>query len=353
MSTPNINNYNLFTEIFSKGVPKYNSPNFSKVDKNGTGPFGKLLQKEYRGITDVNLNRRKNGVFIPDKNPVNFKGNSKMRPFSETYLPNQVKLPKSSVLQQYMTYKEDQLLSNPGGDYVFLNKTTGVIDNSYDHGKFTKRVGKDLSDAGGNFVNAIKDIGLGAKIKYVDKHGIIREGSKVGFVKTVSNFFKNVASGLTFGKYTPKGEEKPVGAIGRIKHFFSKIFKDAVVGDIVKGIPRSAIQVGEDLMFAGLNAIEVIPDATIGNFKAGRKATTTVFDNTQVALDFATDILPGGEAAGRTHSIKFNKGLKGLPIVNNITTPEKDASEQDWKYVRNTKFRKVIETISSLIPIRI
>jgi hypothetical protein len=110
------------------------------------------------------------------------------------------------------------------------------------------------------------------------------------------------------------------------------------------------IYVGEDIMFAGLNTIEVIPDATIGNFKAGRKVTTAIFDNTQVVLDFVTDVMPGGEASGRTRSFKLANGLKGLPIIYNITTDEKETKELSWRHVRNTNFRKVIETVSSLIP---
>ncbi|KKL92832.1 hypothetical protein LCGC14_1880780, partial [marine sediment metagenome] len=214
----------------------------------------------------------------------------------------------------------------------------------------SKRVGKDLTDAGSNLLNVVKDMGIGAKIRYVDNHGEIMEGRKVGFAKTLGNFLKNVASGLTLGAYTPEGEEKPHGGIDRTVYLFKKIFKDAIVGDIVMGLSRSMIYVGEDIMFAGLNTIEVIPDATIGNFKAGRKATTAIFDNTQVVLDFVTDVMPGGEASGRTRSFKLAKGLKGLPIIYNITTDEKEAKELSWRYVRNTNFRKVIETVSSLIP---
>jgi len=42
-----------------------------------------------------------------------------------------------------------------------------------------------------------------------------------------------------------------------------------------------------------------------------------------------------------------------LPIINNLTTPEEEQDKKDWRYVRNTSFRKVIETIPSLIPFRI
>jgi hypothetical protein len=167
------------------------------------------------------------------------------------------------------------------------------------------------------------------------------------------NFFKNVASGLSFGLYSPEGEAKPHGGVGRIKHLFKKIFKDALVGDVVMGVSKSVIHIGEDIMFAGLNVVEIVPDATIGNVKAGRKFTTAIFDNTQVIMDFVTDVIPGGDASMRTRSFKLAKGLKGLPIINNLTTPEEEQDKKDWKYVRNTSFRKVIETIPSLIPFRI
>ena len=71
-------------------------------------------------------------------------------------------------------------------------------------------------------------------------------------------------------------------------------------------------------------------------------------------MDFLTDILPGGEARQRSRSFKLAKGIKGLPIINNLTTPEgADTNEKEWKYVRNTSFRKVIESIPSLIPMKI
>ncbi len=362
MDTPKINNSKIFTEAFSAGIAKYNNPNLVSFNKLGTNHFGRIFNEELSGIRGPNtqgqnmrLPGRQVGMLTPDKNMIKPLGWTKKNRYHETYVPNKIMetLPKSSVLQQYKVYKEDQLLSNPGGDNFFLNKASGVINNDYDHSNFSKRVGKDLADAGSNLLNVVKDMGIGAKIKYVDNHGEIKEGRKVGFIKTLGNFFKNVASGLTLGAYTPEGEAKPNGGVGRIKHLFKKIFKDAIVDDIVMGVPRSMIYVGEDIMLAGLNTIEVIPDATIGNFKAGRKATTTIFDNTQVVLDFATDVIPGGEASGRTRSFKLAKGLKGLPIINNITTDEKEAKELSWRYVRNTNFRKVIETVSSLIPVSI
>ncbi len=359
MDTSKINNSSIFTEAFSAGIAKYNNPNLVSFNKSGTKPFGRVFNNELSAIKGPNTQRqnirmhdRQAGMLMPDKNMIKPIGWTKKSRYHETYIPNKTMetLPKSSVLQQYKVYKEDQLLSNPGGDNFFLNKASGVIDNDYDHSKFSKRVGKDLTDAGSNLLNVVKDMGIGAKIRYVDNYGEIKEGRKVGFAKTLGNFFRNVASGLTLGAYTPEGEVKPHGGIGRVKHLFKKIFKDAIVDDIVMGVPRSMIYVGEDIMLAGLNTIEIIPDATIGNSKAGRKATTTIFDNTQVVLDFVTDVIPGGEASGRTRSFELAKGLKGLPIINNITTDEKEAKELSWRYVRNTNFRKVIETVSSLIP---
>jgi hypothetical protein len=252
-----------------------------------------------------------------------------------------------SLKDQFRKYKEDQLLSKPGGDNYTINNGNGA-----DQSKFTVRVGKDLKDAGENFLNIFKDIGAGATIKYVDKDGNIKEGKKVGLAGTIVNFFKDMASGITFGKYTPAGEDAPDNALEATKHFFKKIFVDALCKDVVVGIPRSAIHVGEDAVFACINLAETIPDATIGNCKAGQMATTEFFDDTQVFIDFITDVLPTGEAGSRTHAFTFKKGLKGLPIVYNITSPEHGMDDENWKYVRNTPLRKTIESVATFIPIR-
>jgi len=252
-----------------------------------------------------------------------------------------------SLKDQFKKYKEDQLLSKPGGDNFTINNGNGVNQS-----KFTVRVGKDLKDAGENFKNIFKDIGAGATIKYVDKDGNIKEGKKVGFAGTIVNFFKDVASGITFGKYTPAGEDAPDNALEATKHFFKKIFVDALCKDVVVGIPRSAIHVGEDAVFACINLAETIPDATIGNCKAGQMVTTEFFDDMQVFIDFVTDVIPTGEAGSRTHAFTFKKGLNGLPIVYNITSPEQGMDDENWKYVRNTPLRKTIESVATFIPIR-
>src|SRR3990172_8393216 len=99
-----------------------------------------------------------------------------------------------SLKDQFKKYKEDQLLSKPGGDNFTIKNDNNVIEYSIDQSKFTVRVGKDLKDAGENFKNIFKDIGTGATIKYVDKDGNIKEGKKVGVAGTIVNFFKDIAN---------------------------------------------------------------------------------------------------------------------------------------------------------------
>lgn len=263
------------------------------------------------------------------------------------------------ITEQLKKYKEDQLLSKPGGDYFYLDKDTSIIDYQADQSEFVTRVGKDLKDAADNAVNILKDVGMGATMKYVDKDGRIKEAKKVGFVGTLVNFFKDAASGVTLGKYTPGGEKPPDTALDATKHFFKKVFVDALLKDLIIGIPRSAVHIGEDTAFAAINLAETIPDATIGNFRTGQKITTEVFDDTQVLIDFVTDVIPTGEASSRTRAFSFKKGIKGLPLVHNLTEPEKKTESEDekkdenWKYVRNTPFRKTIESVASLIPTNI
>ena len=257
-----------------------------------------------------------------------------------------------SLKDQFKKYKEDQLLSKPGGDNFNINNENNEVGYNVDQSKFTVRVGKDLKDAGENFKNIFKDIGTGATIKYIDKDSHIQEAKKMGFAGNVINFFKDMASGISCGKYTPKGEVAPENALEATKHFFKKIFVDALFKDVVVGIPRSAIHVGEDAVFACINLAETIPDATIGNCKVGQMATTEVFDDTQVFINFVTDVIPMGEAGSRTHAFTFKKGLKGLPVVHNITSPEQGIEDEKWKYVRNTPLRKTIESVATFIPVR-
>ncbi len=72
----------------------------------------------------------------------------------------------------------------------------------------------------------------------------------------------------------------------------------------------------------------------------------------QVLVDFVTDVIPMGEAGSRTRAFALKKGIKGLPLINNITSPEQGIKDENWKYVRNTPFRKAIESMATLIPVR-
>ncbi len=181
---------------------------FNSFNKLQINPFDRVLGEELNDTKKLDVQGLNTSTFTFEENITKLFSSSY---YSEAYTRNK-KLEmrqKPSVLQQYRLYKEDQLLSNPGGDNFFLNRTSGVIDNDYDHSKFSRRVGKDLTDAGSNLLNMVKDMGIGAKIRYIDNHGEIREERKVGFVATLGNFFKNLVSGLTLGAYTPEGEVKP------------------------------------------------------------------------------------------------------------------------------------------------
>ncbi|MFH1490537.1 MAG: hypothetical protein ABII06_16640, partial [Pseudomonadota bacterium] len=190
---------------------------------------------------------------------------------------------------------------------------------------------------------------FGAKTHYRDENNEIQETQKRGFIGSLVDFVKDLGSALSFGAWRPDGEEEPRGFGRRIGFFFSKV-KEAVFGDLIQGVSGSVIDMGEDLLFAGWNFAETLPDATLGNFEAGRKATTAVFDNGQVVMDYLTDILPSGEAWARVHSpdLKDLKKME-LPIYHNIRRPERTTGDDRWQFIRNTPFRKTIETVGSLM----
>ena len=256
--------------------------------------------------------------------------------------------PKHDLETQIAMYKEDQLLANPGGDYYFLNRATNIHDPAFDQGRFTNRVGKDLADTGENLLNVAKNLALGAQFKYVAETGEIRDGQKVGLLGTLKNFVEDVFSGLSFGAYVPEGEKAPEGTGASVGHFIKKIFYDAPIKDLLIGIPHAAVNIVKDTALASLNLLEVIPDATIGNFDWGQKATTSVFDNGQVVIDYLADVLPGGDAWLRVHAAG-PKGDIDSPIYFNLITAEQGITDSRWSTVRNTPFRKTIETIGSLL----
>lgn len=248
----------------------------------------------------------------------------------------------------WQKYKDDQLLSNPGGDHYYMEQKE-VVSKPKDQESFWGRIKKDLSDAFTNVKNFFRDLFSGATTYYRDEKNQIQETKQKGLVGSLIDFIKDFGSALSFGTWRPDGEKEPQGFFQRIGFFFSKM-KEAVIGDLVQGVSGSVIHMGEDLALAGWNLVEVVPDATIGNFQEGRKLTTTIFDNGQVAIDYITDILPMGEAWLRVHASKLcNLKDPKLPILYNISMPEHYTEDVRWKYVRNTPFRKTIETIGSLL----
>ncbi|MFO7783726.1 MAG: hypothetical protein R6V25_03775 [Desulfatiglandales bacterium] len=251
----------------------------------------------------------------------------------------------SGLVSDVVKYKDDQLLSSPGGDHYDLENKRHVADPP-EQQSLWGRIGKNIRDAVSNVKNFAGNLLFGATRHYRDENGEIQEGQRRGLVGSVADFFQDLGSAFSFGAWRPDGEEKPEGFGRRVGFFFSKL-KEAVFGDLIQGVAGSVVNMGKDLVFAGWNLIETIPDATIGNFEAGRKITTAVFDNGQVALNYIADILPGGDASIRVHSPDL-KNLKA-PILNNLSMPESNPEDTRWKYVRNTPFRKSIETVGSVL----
>lgn len=250
---------------------------------------------------------------------------------------------QSDAASGWQKYKEDQLLRHPGGDH-YQYSTEGAAQKIEPAQGFWDRIGKDFSDAMGNIKNFFDDAFFGAKVSYVDESNQIKSANRRGILGAVVDIFKDLGSALSFGNWRPDGEAEPKGVVERAKFFVSKV-GEAVLGDMVQGVARGVVHMGKDLLLAGWNLLEVVPDATIGNLEAGRKATTTVFDNGQVAIDYVTDVFPAGDAWARVHTADFSNGK--LPVQNNIEKTETDREENSWRRVRNTPFRKTIETVGS------
>jgi LysM repeat protein len=262
-------------------------------------------------------------------------------------LPSAAMTPGTLATQAAM-YKEDQLLAHPGGDYYFLHRAGGVYDPSFDRSRFGNRVGKDLNDAGENLLNIARDLAMGSRYKYVGKDGEIKDGKRVGVAGTMKNFFEDLLSGVSFGAYTPSGEKAPKGIGASLIHFVKKVFYDAPIKDLLVGVPHAGINIGKDAIFAAINLLQAVPDSTLGNFRWGQKLTTTVFDNGQVVVDYLTDVLPGSNAWLRVHAAGAD-GKMGLPVLYNLQTAEQGVADSRWVTVRNTPFRKTIETLGSLL----
>jgi hypothetical protein len=242
-------------------------------------------------------------------------------------------------------YKEDQLLRNPGGDHYDLETKQAAIDQE-NQKSFWGMIKKDVCDSFGNVKNLFHNVLLGSKILYRDESGEIREATQRGLVGAVRDFVKDLGSALTFGAWNPDGEAAPQGFKERVRFSFSKM-KEAVLGDLVGGVTNSLNHVAKNAILAGWNLVEVVPDATIGSFDAGRKLTTTIFDDGQVVVEYLTDVLPSGDAWMRVHASKLTEAK--LPVVYNLKMPEHYKEDVRWQYIRNTPFRKSIETIGALL----
>ena len=324
-----------------------NNTNAAKMAHNNGVNFQAILEGNLSTkVNDVSITTTPKFTLLPPDIPQKLASNiASGRDVSAAYKKVGNQYIEPGAISDLSKYKDDQLLSNPGGDHYYLEQKK-VVPHPRAQESFWGRVGKDISDAFSNVKNFFKDLLFGSKIRYRDKNNQIREDTRKGLVGSVVNFFKGVGSALSFGMWRPDGEKEPQGFVERIGFFFSGM-KEAIFGDLIQGAGRSFIHMGEDLIFAGWNLIEAIPDATIGNFHKGKNLITNIFDNGQVVLDYLTDILPFGDAWQRVHSTNL-KELK-LPIISNIKMPEHYSEDARWRHVRNTPFRKTIETIGSLL----
>jgi hypothetical protein len=250
-----------------------------------------------------------------------------------------------SQMSDMQKYKDDQLLRNPGGDHYFLDQKKVVADPP-ERKSLWGRLKKNLADSFGNVKNFFSNLLFGQKVCYRDQSEQIKETSRKGLIGSIGDFFKDLGSGLTFGKWRPDGEKAPQGFLERMGFAVSKM-KEAFSIDLFHGVLGSVNHMAGNLVLAGWNLMQVVPDATIGNFEAGKKLTTTIFDDGQVVVEYLTDIMPSGDAWLRVHAPNI-KDLKP-PILYNLGMPEHYDGDVRWQHIRNTPFRKAIETIGSLL----
>jgi hypothetical protein len=240
-------------------------------------------------------------------------------------------------------YKDEQLLRNPGGKHYDLDKKE-IVEHPEE--SFFGRIKKDLSDSFGNLQNFFGNLFLGAKILYRDQNNQIQEAQRRGLIGTFANFIKDMGSALSFGLWHPDEEKAPQGLMNRLVYSAGKL-KDAIMTDILEGIPSSVNHMGQNLLLAGWNLIEVLPDTAIGNFEEGQKLTSTIFDNGQVVVEYLTDIIPSGDAWLRAHAANLKEMQP--PFIYNLNMPEHYTGDTRWQCVRNTPFRKSIESIGALL----
>lgn len=270
---------------------------------------------------------------------------SSTQPGWELSMPGVNPAKESTLASGWRKYKDDQLLRNPGGDYYSFDKKK-VVEDPKERESFLTRMKKDLSDIFGNVKNFFGNLLMGSKIRYRDANNEIRETTQRGLVGSVVDFCKDMGSALTLGFWHPGSNREPQGFMEHLSYAGSRLQK-AFLGDLAEGIPQSVNHMAKNLVLAGLNLVQVLPDATVGNLEEGRNLTTTIFDNGQVMVEYLTDVIPSGDAWFRVHASSFTEG--NFPVLYNLKMPEHSDGDARWRYVRNTPFRKTIETIGTLL----
>ena len=286
---------------------------------------GSVDQAKATGIPPLRENVRSPGSILPADQPPS-------RPWAE----------------QFRIYKEAQLLVHPGGDFLNL-KASEPRTEPKNHHSFWERVGNDIKDAFSNAGNFVKDVLWGSEYRYIDADGQVQSAQKKGLLRNVVSFFKNAVSGLSFGQLRTNDDLEPHGIVERVKFAGEKLISKAFLDDLIFGVPSSAINLFDDTALTVWNLMEVVPDATIGNIPEGQRVVTTLFDNGQVLIDYITDCLPTGDAWMRIHACQIGGESFTPPVLFNLQLPEQYAKDSRWNTVRNTPFRKTIETIGSLL----
>jgi hypothetical protein len=258
---------------------------------------------------------------------------------------------KKSISEQIRIYKEDQLLAHPGGDNMDLTAQDPALAPESGRG-FWERVQKDLGDAWENIKNLFKDLFFGSSFRYVDDKGAVETAERRGLVGRVVKMVEDLAGGLSLGLLRWEGEEEPEGLKARLLYSAKKIFGDVLRDGLVFGLPQVGLNLADDATLAAWNLAETVPDMTIGSMPNGAAFVSDMFDNGQVMLDFATDCLPAGEAWMRVHAYRLGLEENGVvpPVLFNLKLPVHYLEDETWATVRNTDFRKSIETVGSIIP---
>lgn len=249
-----------------------------------------------------------------------------------------------AALSGFQKYKDDQLLRNPGGRHYYLDEQK--VDEHSNKESPIHLLRKDISDAFGNMKNFFGNMFLGTTVLYRNEQNEIQAGHQRGLLRTTADFCKDLGSALSFGAYHPGSAEAPQGFKNRLLYSASKL-KDAFMGDIMEGVPSSVNHMGKNLILSGWHLLEVLPDAVTGSFEPAQKLTTNIFDNGHVAIEYLTDVVPSGDAWLRVHASNL-KEFK-LPVLYNLKMPEHYTGDIRWEHVRNTPYRKSIETVGALL----